>query len=66
MRTKFKITKEYPKNLYVRQTWVNNRTVKEFKEVIKNKKHEIEFRALAASMEPNFTHEISETPFMKE
>lgn len=57
--------KEYPKTLYIKQ-FTNNqnpRPVRKFTQTIKNKKHENEFRAQAASMEPNFTNIIQETPF---
>ncbi len=55
--------KEYPKYLYVKQTSNADKKSRTFVQIVKGKKHEAEFRAQAAGMEPNFTNEISLTPF---
>ena len=55
--------KEYPKTLYIKQVMKSVGQDRFFQQTINNKKQENEFRAQAASMEPNFTNEIQETPF---
>lgn len=69
--------KIYPKTLYIKQTnntlkFLHNQGVmhhksaeKIFTHIVKNKKEEIEYRAQAASMEPNFTNVVQEVAFIK-
>ena len=71
MQTLFSKTQihKYPKILYVKQInnvasqTVNKECSRKFTQVVKNYKKENEFRAQAASMEPNFTNIIQENPF---
>lgn len=56
--------KKWPKILYVKQTCVvDSKFSRVFTEVVKTSREESRFRATAAAMAPNFSHEISEKPF---